>query len=364
MASPALVSAPVPEVPMVEKLAETQIHQPAPMVTPEPAGVETLLRSLLSGQRTMGQQPRQGSFRRDWIAIVCYSCGKAGHSVTHCPVLDESFPFMLPGWRTEKTPGGYIMISPGCRQSVVEWKTATDPGGGGEGGGFAARISSKIRPQDPGGGAARIAAPRGVEDMEVTSSSVSSVVEPQSVPSRISVVLVEEAKVMGTEYSVSLRLLSPAGVTFDEGGNILPCVVGTLSPSDSDSVGPCGTLSLSESVAVGPVAPDGTPSPSDSDSVGPIGPYGTLSPCDSDCVGPVGPYGTLSPCDSDSVGPYGRCPRLTLLLWALWALMGRCPHPTLPEYCFRPYLLGYCSQWTLLAILAHMGRCPCLSLLL
>ena len=51
--------------------------------------------------------------------------------------------------------------------------------------------------------AARIAAPRGVEDIEVTSLSVSSVVEPQSVPSRISVVLVEEAKVRGTEYSVS-----------------------------------------------------------------------------------------------------------------------------------------------------------------
>ena len=111
------VPTPVPEVPMVEKLlqrlvAETQIRQPAPVVTPEPAGLETLLRSLLSGQRTSGQQPRQGSFRRDWNAIVCFSCGKAGHSATRCPVLDESFPFMLPGWRAQKTPGGYIMISP------------------------------------------------------------------------------------------------------------------------------------------------------------------------------------------------------------------------------------------------------------
>ena len=35
-----------------------------------------------------------------------------GHSATRCPVLDESFPFMLPGWRAQKTPGGYIMISP------------------------------------------------------------------------------------------------------------------------------------------------------------------------------------------------------------------------------------------------------------
>ena len=41
---------------MVEKLlqrlvAETQILQPIPVVTPEPAGLETLLRSLLSGHR-------------------------------------------------------------------------------------------------------------------------------------------------------------------------------------------------------------------------------------------------------------------------------------------------------------------------
>ena len=109
VAPPAPGPTPVLEVLMV---AETQIRQPAPVVTPEPAGLKTLLRSLLSGQWASGQQPRQGSFRRDWNAIVCFSCGKAGHSATHCPVLDESFPFMLPGWKAEKTPGGYIMIAP------------------------------------------------------------------------------------------------------------------------------------------------------------------------------------------------------------------------------------------------------------
>ena len=62
-----------------------------------------------------------------------------------------------------------------------------------------ARISSKVRPQDPGGGAARIAVPRKAVDMETRSSSVSSVVEPQSVSSRILVVLVEETKVRGAE---------------------------------------------------------------------------------------------------------------------------------------------------------------------
>ena len=42
--------------------------------------------------------------------------------------------------------------------------------------------------------------------------------------------------------------------------------------------------------------------------------------------------------------------------------MGRCPHPTLPEYCFRPFLLGYHSQQALLALWALMGRCPHLTL--
>ena len=81
---------------------------------------------------------------------------------------------------------------------------------------MATRIGSKVRPQDPGGGAARIAVPREAVDMEMRSSAVSSVVEPQSVPSRISVVLIEEAEVRGAECLASapvdkaLRLLAGA----------------------------------------------------------------------------------------------------------------------------------------------------------
>ena len=154
VAPPAPVPAPVPEVLMVDKLlqrlvAETQIHQPTPVVASEPAGLETLLRSLLSGQLAPVQQPRQGSFRRDWNAVVCFSCGKVGHSATRCPNLDETFPFMLPGWKAEKTPGGYIMISP--RVAAERRRTEENgdcPGGlirgGGGGGGFTAQISSKV----------------------------------------------------------------------------------------------------------------------------------------------------------------------------------------------------------------------------
>ena len=77
---------------------------------------------------------------------------------------------------------------------------ATDPEWGGGGGGFAARISGKIRPQDPpGGGGGRgcitDSCSPGCSGYGSYEQIVSAVMEPQSVPSRISVVLVEEDKV-------------------------------------------------------------------------------------------------------------------------------------------------------------------------
>ena len=89
-----VVVAPVPEPPAVERLlqrlvAETKVRQPVPVVASELAGLETLLRSLLSGHLAPAQQPRPGSFPCDWNAVVCFSCGKAGHSATRCPTLNR-----------------------------------------------------------------------------------------------------------------------------------------------------------------------------------------------------------------------------------------------------------------------------------
>ena len=102
--------APIPEVPVVEKLlqrlvVETQSRPPPVMSHPESVGLETMWRPV----------------RRDWNGVMFFSCGKSGHAATRCPNLDEGFPFMLPRWRAEKTPGGW-------RWTVGRRKTATDPG--------------------------------------------------------------------------------------------------------------------------------------------------------------------------------------------------------------------------------------------
>ena len=105
-----LTTAPKPEVPDVEKLLqqlvrETQCRPPAVVSPPVPTALEQMLRSFLEGQRQRQRPPpRQRPARRDWTNVVCFSCGKSGHAATCYSNLDESFPFLQPGWRMEKTP--------------------------------------------------------------------------------------------------------------------------------------------------------------------------------------------------------------------------------------------------------------------
>ena len=103
--------APKPEVSDVEKLLqllvrEPQSQPPAVVSPPVLTALEQMLRSFLDGQRQRQRPPpRQRPTRQDWTDVVCFSCG-------HCPNLNEAFPFLQPGWRTEKTSGGFAMIPP------------------------------------------------------------------------------------------------------------------------------------------------------------------------------------------------------------------------------------------------------------
>ena len=58
------------------------------------------------------QQPIFRPARRGWPEMKCFSCGKTGHGANRCPTLDVTFPFILPGWKAEKTQTGFLMISP------------------------------------------------------------------------------------------------------------------------------------------------------------------------------------------------------------------------------------------------------------
>ena len=99
---------------IVTTAGEALNRSPAVVNPPVPPTLEQMLRSFLDGQRQRQRQPpQQRPTRRDWTDVVCFSCGKSGHTVTCCPNLNEAFPFRQPGWRTEKTPGGFVMIPPG-----------------------------------------------------------------------------------------------------------------------------------------------------------------------------------------------------------------------------------------------------------
>ena len=112
-------------------VAETQSRPPSVVSPPEPVGLEKMFRSYLSGQQPVRPPARQRPIRRDWNGVVCFSSGKSGHAATRCPALDESFPFMLPGWRAESTPGGFVMISP--RVATERRRTENGDRSGGKG---------------------------------------------------------------------------------------------------------------------------------------------------------------------------------------------------------------------------------------
>ena len=107
----------VSELAGLDKLAQlltekAATRKPTLSMQTEPIKLETKLQDFLEGRQRADQEFRQRPVQRDWAEMKCFSCGKSGHSATHCPTLDITFPFILPGWKAEKTLSGYTMISP------------------------------------------------------------------------------------------------------------------------------------------------------------------------------------------------------------------------------------------------------------
>ena len=107
-------------------LAEAKVRKPAPAVVTGSPNIVTLLQSLIPQNLAPATRPRPGLMRHDWNTVVCFSCGKAGHSATRRPDLNEAFLYMLPGWKAKRWgwlcydfPPRGSRASPGGKQRLI-----------------------------------------------------------------------------------------------------------------------------------------------------------------------------------------------------------------------------------------------------
>ena len=82
--------------------------------------IDILLQSMLPvGSVTEADMPPLAP--RQESTAVCFSCGVLAHETEQCPVLDESFPFLPPGWRADRIDDEFILRpgprGPPCQQA-------------------------------------------------------------------------------------------------------------------------------------------------------------------------------------------------------------------------------------------------------
>ena len=70
--------------------------------------MEILLQILLPVGSLEGENLRPEVDRHE-STVVCFSCGESGHAASRCPILDDSFPFLPPGWQADWTGDGFIL---------------------------------------------------------------------------------------------------------------------------------------------------------------------------------------------------------------------------------------------------------------
>ena len=73
--------------------------------------MEILLQSLLPVGSPATEHPLP-AVGRHGLTVVCFSCGESGHAASRCPTLDDTFPFLPPGWQSDWAGNGFAMRSP------------------------------------------------------------------------------------------------------------------------------------------------------------------------------------------------------------------------------------------------------------
>ena len=75
--------------------------------------MEILLQGLLPvGSLATEHQPRGGGGCCHESTVMCFSCGESGHPASRCPAMDDTFPFLPPGWQADWTGDGFVMRPP------------------------------------------------------------------------------------------------------------------------------------------------------------------------------------------------------------------------------------------------------------
>ena len=87
--------------------------------------IEILLQSMLPVVSMTKENVRPPSDRQE-LTAGCFSCGESGHATSQCPVLDESFLFLPPGWRIGRTMKLHCG-HPRGGLTVIKRETSTDP---------------------------------------------------------------------------------------------------------------------------------------------------------------------------------------------------------------------------------------------
>ena len=73
--------------------------------------IEILMQSLLPVGSVVEENVRPTVDCHE-STVVCFSCGVSGHATLRFPVLDDSFPFLPPGWQANRMDDGFILRPP------------------------------------------------------------------------------------------------------------------------------------------------------------------------------------------------------------------------------------------------------------